>query len=275
MGILTRDEIDRRLKQGQLLTNPRVDSNGQYEIESASYDLTAERAVWKEPARTGRDSRVEEGKVKELRLVSGAPLTSQPMLTVQPGAIVFVMTVEDVSMPSDIYGTVYSKNGLAMEGILALNAGHIDPGYKGPIVIRLINFRSVPWVLTLGTPIFTIVFHTIEYSPDDTRYEHEERPREATLLKVRQLAERSLSNALFDLYDSANRAQLQEYFARAQSQLKQELTEVFVRRGAVWSELGRSLGRTFRAAIFVFAAIASITGVILTALIAIGVLSFD
>ena len=50
-----------------------------------------------------------------------------------------------------------------MAGILALNAGHIDPGYDGPIVIRLINIRSIPWVLTMGDPIFTVVFQTLNY----------------------------------------------------------------------------------------------------------------
>ena len=73
-------------------------------------------------------------------------------------------------MPSCLCGTVYSRNSLALAGILALNAGHVDPGYKGPIAIRLINLRATPWTLTLGQAIFTITFQTVDPNPCDPAY---------------------------------------------------------------------------------------------------------
>ena len=69
-------------------------------------------------------------------------------------------------MPQNLCGTVYSRNSLALKGILALNAGHVDSGYIGPIAIRLINLRAIPWTLTLVEPIFTITFQKVDPDPD-------------------------------------------------------------------------------------------------------------
>jgi deoxycytidine triphosphate deaminase len=158
MGILNRDEIERRLKRGGLLRNARRKDDGRFDIEAASYDLTAGKAVWREPTLRG-----EKGSVETLIYKPNQPLTEQPTVCVQPGQMIFVITHEDVCMPTDLCGTVYSRNALAKAGILALNAGHIDPGYEGPIVIRLINLRAIPWTLTLGRSIFTIVFQTLDF----------------------------------------------------------------------------------------------------------------
>ena len=202
MGVLNRDEINRRLEKGGLLRNPRRGEDGQFDIEADSYDLTAGKALWKESTRKGRKGR--GGPVETLSYLPEQPRDKQPTLTVQPGQMVFVITHEDILMPIDLCGTVYSRNKLARDGILALNAGHVDPGYEGPIVIRLINLRATAWTLTLGQSIFTIVFQTLDVGPEDKLIRHRHISQDEMLTIVRQTADVALSNALYDLYASDN-----------------------------------------------------------------------
>jgi hypothetical protein len=55
-------------------------------------------------------------------------------------------------------GLATVKTGLCNEGLLALNIGIIDPGYEGPISSFLVNFSSVPRVLTRGEPFLRLQF---------------------------------------------------------------------------------------------------------------------
>lgn len=114
--------------------------------------------------------------------------------------MVFVITNEEIDMPLGICGTVYSRNSLALKGILALNAGHIDPCYKGPITIKLINLRSVDFTLKLGDPIFTIVFHTLDINKDEELGKFDRTvTKDEMLSRVISATDESLDNALYDL----------------------------------------------------------------------------
>ncbi len=195
MGVLSKQEIISRLENGQLITNPAKDGNGSFNVEHASYDLRAGIAIWK------NDSQEVQKKSDPGKRVYNPDLelAHQPIVTLQPGQMMFVITHEQIYMPIDLCGTVYSRNNLSRAGILALNAGHIDPGFKGNIVIRLINLRSIPYKLILGKPIYTIVFHKLEYKDAELLTTHEEIPLEKTIEKVLESANCALSNALYDL----------------------------------------------------------------------------
>ena len=129
---------------------------GEADVQAASYDLRAGIALWKDKGS------------HELKLLFYDPTApNQPVVTLLPGQMVFVITHEELNLPADVCGTVYSRNRLQKQNILALNAGHVDPGYRGPIIIRLINLGQTEWPLTLGEAVFTVVFHTVEpFDPD-------------------------------------------------------------------------------------------------------------
>jgi hypothetical protein len=150
--------------------------------------------------------------------------------------MIFVITHEDVCMPTNLSGTVYSRNALAKAGILALNAGHIDPGYEGPIVIRLINLRATPWTLTLGTSIFTIVFQTLDFEENDHLVAHGPISADETLVGVRESADAALSNALFDLYALEMQERLNEHYTSVEERLRAALTQEFLKH----DEFGRA-----------------------------------
>jgi len=234
MGILNKDEITRRLEKGELLIKARKNNDGQFDIEPDSYDLTAGVAVWKEEIQSKKyDIRTEMCKL-------GCSIEHQPTITVQPGQMIFVITQEEINMPLEICGTVYSRNNIALEGILALNAGHVDPGYKGPIVIRLINLKATPWTLHLGNPIFTITFQTVDHNEGDKLASGPIYPFEKMLDRVRKTAENSLSNALFDLYADKIDVRLNEHYTSVQQRLRDDLTNTFLPRSEIMSSLFKS-----------------------------------
>ena len=192
MSLLTRKQIEDRLEQGQLLRNPRIGADGHFDIEADSYDLAAGTAIWKQPIGNG-----SKANVRTRTYLEGLSGGEQRTITVQPGQMIFIVTHEDIIMPPGLTGTVYSRNNLALKGILALNAGHVDSGYEGPIAIRLINLRAVSWTLTLGEPIFTITFQTVDANQDEWSNKNRRISQEEMISRVRETANAALSNALY------------------------------------------------------------------------------
>ena len=244
MNMLNRPQIEERLRKRELLRNPRRKVGGHFDVEKDSYDLAAGTAIWKTPARDPSG-----GDVKTLRYVQRPSKDPQPTVTVQPGQMIFVVTLEDIVMPRNLCGTVYSRNQLALAGILALNAGHVDSGYEGPIVIRLINLRAIPWTLTLGDPIFTITFQTVDEDPNADPKDDRHISQEDMILRVRETANAALSNALYDLY-SVNVDQrlnefrtvdvnqrLHEFRTAALTQFEDIRDRRWVRKDKIWSVL--------------------------------------
>src|SRR5215213_5516283 len=125
MGVLNQAELDRRLKKGELIKNPRCLPDGSFDLQPASYDLMAGRAVWKET----NSSRSKAGGVQIVEELFDSNILQgrQPHVSLQPGQMMSVITHEEILMPRELCGTVYSKNGLALNGIFAFNAGHVDP----------------------------------------------------------------------------------------------------------------------------------------------------
>lgn len=212
MPILSAAEIRTRIYKGQLVLDPQRNTAGVPVVEAASYDLRAGIVLWNDKVS------------KEIKVVHFDPGAGRvSTVTLQPGQMVFVITQEELSLPDDICGTVYSRNKLQKENILALNAGHVDPGFTGPIIIRLINLGKTQWPLTLGEAVFTTVFHTIENPgivKNDVRTKHD------TLLIAQKTAVQAFSNPLHDLFTE----ELETHFARYEHALTMKLEGEFFRR---------------------------------------------
>ena len=259
-GMLNRQEIDTYLQNKKLILNPRRGADGQFDIENDSYDLSAGTAIWKE-------KHGSKWVVKTLHYSRRPAIIPQPTLTVQPGQMLFVVTHEDVSMPQDLCGTVYSRNKLALEGILALNAGHVDSGYEGPIVIRLINLRAITWTLTMGDPIFTITFQATNPNPDGFRREPRRVSQQDMILRVRETANAALSNALYDLYSDNVDQRLNEFKTDALIEFRNLRDERWIQRDKLWSVLFNSWWKTSLAiAIPTIFLVAAVAGAVFTGL---------
>jgi len=232
MPILSKKEIENRIAKGELVKEPRRDAKKNPLVETASYDLSVGTILWKD-----RDS----GEVKQLDFDSTKDDFSQPFMSLQPGQMVLVITKEDLIMPLDVCGTVYSRNRLQKENILALNAGHVDPGYEGPIIIRLINLSSLPWNLKLGQPVFTTVFHNV-----DPRGETKDtRTRLDTLEDARKTIAEAYANPFHDSYKEQIDRQLGQYYLQKEADLREKFSKEFFRRDQVYLFASVILGTLF------------------------------
>jgi deoxycytidine triphosphate deaminase len=217
MPILNRTRIEELVNQGTLIRNPLRDSGSALVVEAASYDLRAGIVLWKERASNQlRVENFEDGK------------DHQTIVTLQPGQMVFVITHEELQLPWEVSGTVYSRNRLQKENILALNAGHVDPGYDGPILIRLINLGAKQWPLQLGDAVFTVVFHTVEPAPSSQTADR--RNKQETLAAAMRTATSAFSNPFHELYENEIARQLQEHYAKAENSLRIALSKDFFKR---------------------------------------------
>jgi deoxycytidine triphosphate deaminase len=170
MPLLNKADIIRNINAGNLVLRAlRNDATQEPIVEPASYDLRAGLVIWKNPG---------SASIEQSEFVETNDLWQQAVVTLSPGQMVFVITHEELKLPETVSATVYSRNKLQKENILALNAGHINPGYQGPIMIRLINLSSISWPLHLGSAIFTAVFHRSRTAKDlqGTRSERRLRP---------------------------------------------------------------------------------------------------
>jgi deoxycytidine triphosphate deaminase len=225
MSILGQACIINLIKNAGMIRDYRERPDRQPWVEAASYDLRAGRAVWKDP---------DSG---SLQMETFHPeQTEQPILTLKPGQMVIVVTCEELTLPADVCGTVYSRNRLQKDNILALNAGHVDPGYGGQIIIRLINLGSTIWTLPLGEPIFTIVFEQLEseYKPRSVATSQKDhRSASDTLSAACRTAEQAFSNPFHDLYQSEIRKQLIEHDNQLETTLREKLASEFFRKSHV------------------------------------------
>jgi len=181
MPILNGTQIQERIRKIELIRDVKLRPSGDADVEAASYDLRVGTILWKD-RQTG-DLRMEN---------YVASRESQAAVTLHPGQMIFVMTQEEIRLPLDLCGTVYSRNKLQKDNILALNAGHVDPGYDGPILIRLINLSAQPWALAPGDAVFTIVFHTVEQDP--SAGVQDRRTKQETLKVAASTAMQAFSN---------------------------------------------------------------------------------
>jgi deoxycytidine triphosphate deaminase len=222
MPILNKKDLLGYIAAGQLVLNPHRDGDGTPTVEPASYDLRAGIVLWKEED----SSRIELRDFDE-----GKEAWQRPVVTLRPGQMVFVITHEELKLTETVCATVYSRNKLQKENILALNAGHIDPGFEGPIMIRLINLSAVPWSLRLGEAIFTAVFHTVK--DGDGLEKHRRITKKETLDAAMKTAADAFSNPFHDLYKDQFRRQLDEYYAKVETRLRDEFSKEFLRKNKV------------------------------------------
>ena len=250
--IMHEAEIVRHFDGGELIVEPRKKGD-KYDTQPASYDLAAGRAVWKE---------IKDGKgnLCEVGYRPGLPFAEQHTIQLQPGQLIWLISQEELNIPIACCATVFPKNHLAMAGIFAFNVGHVDPGYRGPIIIRLISLRSTPYTITMGQPIYTIVFDTLD---EAEIAKNPMKPRaplsfEEALMVVRKHADQALGNALFDLYADKIESRLSDYKRDTLNSLRSEIEKEFVRADKLNSRLWAWAGGAVIAVILFFATVIGI-----------------
>lgn len=216
MPILSRPQIKKLLaKKKTLIRNAARDESGEFIVEAASYDLRVGTLLWQD---------AETKSVSVIEFDENKPVPDP--FTLQPGQMVFVITHEDLCLPSNVCGTVFSRNKLQKENILALNTGHVDPGYEGPIIIRLINLGLGGWPVRGGDAVFTVVFHTMDV--DKTFRPKDRRTKKEMVASATHTALGAFSNPFHDLYKEQISRQLEEHYVQVETKLRIELAKYFI-----------------------------------------------
>ena len=95
-------------------------------------------------------------------------------ITVEPGAMLLVSTLEYFEMPLNLTGVVHDKSTWARMGLVVQNT-LIDPGWRGHLTLELTLHRpadQMPLVIEAGSPIAQIVFHLLD-EPTNQPYPHD------------------------------------------------------------------------------------------------------
>ena len=95
---------------------------------------------------------------------AGCDLRSTEDLVIPAGGRSLVGSGVKIAMPDGFVGLVHPRSGLAVKhGITVLNApGTIDAGYRGEIMVPLLNTSSEDFVISKGDRIAQLLFQKIE-----------------------------------------------------------------------------------------------------------------
>ena len=95
---------------------------------------------------------------------AGADLKSTEDLVVPAGGRQLVKTGIKIAMPDGYVGLVHPRSGLAAKhGITVLNTpGTVDAGYRGEIMVTLLNTSNEPFEVRRGDRIAQLLFQRID-----------------------------------------------------------------------------------------------------------------
>jgi dUTP pyrophosphatase len=95
---------------------------------------------------------------------AGCDLRSKIELVLPPGERALIPTGVRIAMPDGYVGLVHPRSGLAAKhGITVLNApGTVDAGYRGEIMVTLLNTATEDFQIKVGDRIAQLVFQKFE-----------------------------------------------------------------------------------------------------------------
>ena len=95
---------------------------------------------------------------------AGADLKSTVALNLAAGQRALVTTGVSIALPNGFVGLVHPRSGLALKhGITVLNSpGTIDSGYRGEIMVTLINTSTEDFQIPVGDRIAQLLIQNIE-----------------------------------------------------------------------------------------------------------------
>lgn len=95
---------------------------------------------------------------------AGADLRSTSSLILKAGDRALLGTGVSIAMPDGYVGLVHPRSGLAAKhGITIVNSpGTVDAGYRGEIMVTLLNTSSEDFEITEGDRIAQLLFQKVE-----------------------------------------------------------------------------------------------------------------
>ncbi|MBV0923786.1 dCTP deaminase [Halomicroarcula limicola] len=154
--ILSDADIERRLREGDLVVEPLDDPDIQ--IQPASVDLRLGREFLEfQHANIPCIHPNAEAEVADY--VEETEIDEDGEYILHPGDFVLGTTHERVEIPDDLIAHVEGRSSLGRLAIVVhATAGLCDPGYEGQITLELSNLGTAPVALTPGMRISQLTF---------------------------------------------------------------------------------------------------------------------
>jgi len=122
-GLVNQDKLRSLIAENVIIRNGNAES-----LEGVKYDFRIGPSFLKSKFRRPIDFE----NLQSIDSISSAEI--------EPGEVVFVMTEEQISLPTNMMIVLTHKRKIAYDGILILGGLAVDPGYEGPL--RKVNRSS-------------------------------------------------------------------------------------------------------------------------------------
>ena len=144
MGILSGHQIVELVSSGELVIDPFDEEL----VEPATYDLRLGDVILASPRGPGDQ---------------GGPVPLRPSYNVKTGQMVSVKSAERLELPLSIAsGSFGIRSHYAKLGFNAFGGVHLDPGFRGVVIMNLQNVGPEPISLIANEPFFTVQFETLD-----------------------------------------------------------------------------------------------------------------
>jgi dCTP deaminase len=155
VGVLTREEILKEIRQGTIEIDPFEDD--QVGPGSVDLHLGKEFRVFKKL----RNACVVEDSISAEDLTER--LEAEESFTLMPGETVLGITQERIKLPGDICGWLEGRSRFARMGlVIHMTAGFVQPGINNRQVLEIGNLAPFPLVLKPGVRICQIILERTE-----------------------------------------------------------------------------------------------------------------
>ena len=79
-------------------------------------------------------------------------------IRISPGQFAFLLTEEDVTVPSNALAMISIRAGYKFKGLINVSGFHVDPGWQGKLIFSVYNAGTKPIIIRRGEPLFLIVY---------------------------------------------------------------------------------------------------------------------
>jgi dCTP deaminase len=146
MSIITGRQIKEFVNKGLLKIEPFDEAL----VEPATYDLRLSYKVLASPV--GEN---QLGRVIDLR-------ESPEGCSVLPGQMVGILSHEKIELPLNMSGRFGIRSLLARKGMNAFGGVQLDPGFRGRLIMNLINVGPEPIQIRYKEPVFSVEFSKLD-----------------------------------------------------------------------------------------------------------------
>ncbi len=85
---------------------------------------------------------------------------------IHPGEFVLASTVERITLPADVVGTLEGRSGWGRLGVIIHTAGFIDAGFSGQLTLEIANVGKMPVLIRAGSRICQLVLFRMTSEAD-------------------------------------------------------------------------------------------------------------